>query len=132
NAGYALTTHGDPSGSVDATLNLPLLAQTLALRAVIYEERRGGYIDTLPATFSRAATDLGSILFGRPVIGPTINNYAIVGPAINPVTYQGIRAELLYALNPDWSLLFSQSYQRMEADGVFAEMADNSLGEPQP
>jgi len=59
NAGYATTAHGDQSSNVDATLNIPLIADTLAVRGVIYNEKRGGYIDNIPATFARAATDLG-------------------------------------------------------------------------
>ncbi len=51
---------------------------------------------------------------------------------INPVTYTGLRVEALYQFNEDWNALLAQSYQNMEADGVFAEMAANSLGEPQP
>src|SRR4029077_12009844 len=45
NAGYATTAHGAQSTNLDATLNIPLIADTVAMRAVIYSERRGGYID---------------------------------------------------------------------------------------
>ena len=55
NAGYATTAHGDQSSNVDATINLPLIADKLAVRGVIYNETRGGYIDNIPATFARAA-----------------------------------------------------------------------------
>ena len=48
-----------PSSNIDATINIPLIADTLAVRAVIYNERRGGYINNLPATFARADTDPG-------------------------------------------------------------------------
>src|SRR5450631_4608147 len=43
-AGYGVTAHGDPNTNVTAVLNLPLIADTLAVRAVIYNDRRGGYI----------------------------------------------------------------------------------------
>src|ERR1700694_5521585 len=59
NAGYGYTSHGDPSSNLDATLNLPLIDNTLALRGVIYTERRGGYIDNVAGTFTRKPTDLG-------------------------------------------------------------------------
>jgi outer membrane receptor protein involved in Fe transport len=134
NAGYATTAHGDPSGNVDATINIPLMADTLAVRGVIYNERRGGYIDNIPGTFARMRTDTGIQYFGGyvPANSPVINNAALVANDINPVTYQGIRAEALYQINEDWSALLAQSYQSMEADGVFAEMAANSLGQPLP
>ena len=61
-----------------------------------------------------------------------INNFNVVANDINPVTYPGLRVEALYQFNEDWNALLAQSYQNMEADGVFAEMAANSLGEPQP
>src|SRR5580693_6540668 len=48
NAGYATTAHGGQSSNLDATINLPLIPDTLAVRAVIYNENRGGYIDNIP------------------------------------------------------------------------------------
>jgi iron complex outermembrane receptor protein len=135
NAGYATTAHGDQSSNVDATVNIPLVADKLAVRGVIYNEKRGGYINNIPATFARADTDLGvQYAFGGqvPANSVVINNFNIAGKDVNPVTYQGLRVGALYQFNEDWSALLTQSYQNMEADGVFAEMAANSLGEPQP
>src|ERR1700728_3972892 len=59
NAGYGVTAGGDPNSNVTAVLNLPLIPDTLAVRGVIYDDHRGGYIDNVPSTFSRANTDLG-------------------------------------------------------------------------
>jgi outer membrane receptor protein involved in Fe transport len=136
NAGYAYTTHGDPSSSVDATINLPLIADTLAVRAVIYDDARGGYINNAPGTFVRQSTDLGIHYAGytNDVPGPatpinSINNHNLAGSAINPVTYQGVRASALYQFNDDWSVLFTQTYQDMNAQGVFY-VTPNSSGTP--
>ena len=136
NAGYATTAHGAQSSNLDATVNIPVIADRLAVRGVIYNERRGGYIDNVPATFARANSDLG-IRYAYagaqvPANSVVINNFNIAANDINPVTYLGMRAEALYQFNEDWSALLAQSYQNLEADGVFAEMAANSLGEPQP
>jgi outer membrane receptor protein involved in Fe transport len=135
NAGYSTTAHGGQSGNLDATINLPLIADTLAVRGVIYDEHRGGYIDNTAATFARSTADQG-IQFGfsgqLPANSVVINNAALVANDINPVTYAGLRVEALYQFNESWSALVAQSYQSVEADGVFAEMAANSLGEPQP
>jgi len=87
----------------------------------------------LPATFTRENSDIGIVnattrgrwaLSERPAAGlrrrlrapgsPSINNASVVGNAINPVTYQGIRVEALYKINEDWNVLLSQSYQDME------------------
>ncbi len=136
NAGYAATAHGDQSSNVDATVNMALIADTLAVRGVIYNEKRGGYIDNIPATFARAATDLSIHYANAPGQVPTnsvvINNFDLAASHMNPVTYTGVRVEALYRFNETWNALIAQSYQNMRADGVFAEMRANSLGEPQP
>jgi iron complex outermembrane recepter protein len=135
NAGYATTAHGDPGSNLDAVLNLPLIADTLAVRALIYSEKRGGYINNLPATFARADTDPGIVEYfaGKvPTNSVAINNSDLVANAINPVTYSGLRIEAMYEFDQDWNALIAQSYQSMQADGVFAEMAQNSVGQPLP
>jgi outer membrane receptor protein involved in Fe transport len=145
-AGYATTAHGDPSNMLEATLNLPVIADKFALRAVVYNESRGGYINNIPGTFARRASDIGihyaytqyesTVDKGLPQTVPknsvVINNGLITGKAINPVVYKGIRVSGLVQFNDDWNLLVAQSYQNMQADGVFAEMRTDSLGNPQP
>jgi iron complex outermembrane receptor protein len=146
NAAYEVTAHGDPSTNLDATINLPLIDDTLAARAVIYSESRGGYINNIPGTFTRSDSDVGiAYLFGGTVSGSkvlspgtvppgseSINNNNLVGNAINPVTYKGARAEVLYQVNNDWSALLTQSYQDMRADGVFSETQYTSSGASLP
>jgi outer membrane receptor protein involved in Fe transport len=140
NAGYSYTAHGDQNSNVDATLNLPLIEGVLAARAVIYTDNRGGYINNVPATFTREGTDLG--LAGSnggvvPTNSVSLNNANLVGRAINPVTYNGARLSVLYQANDDWDVLLQQSYQNMNAQGVFYQMpfgpeglTFDSLGQP--
>jgi iron complex outermembrane recepter protein len=134
NAAYGVTAHGDPSSAVDAMINLPLIADRLAVRAVIYSDRRGGYIDNTPATFARLPTDLSISYAGGmvPANSVVINNGALAANNINPLTYQGVRLQALYQVNDAWSVLLAQSSQTMLADGVFAQMAADSQGQPQP
>jgi iron complex outermembrane receptor protein len=134
NAGYGITAHGDPSNNLDATLNLPLIQDTLAARLVIYNESRGGYIDNVTGTFTRSSIDRGIVGYFGGVVppSPVISNDKISGNNINPTTYKGFRASVLYKINDDWTALFSQSYQNMEADGVFAEMPNSSDGQKLP
>jgi len=149
NAGYGVTAHGDPNSNVTAVLNLPLIADTMAVRAVIYNDRRGGYIDNVPATFTRKNTDIGihyanyaasatgacpdglpNAGFCVPPGSPSINNATVAARAINPVTYQGVRAEALYKFTDDWDFLVTQSYQNMNSEGVFYQQPNASDGAP--
>jgi iron complex outermembrane recepter protein len=145
-AGYGATAHGDNNSDVTAVLNLPLLPEHMAVRVVIYNDQRGGYIDNVPATFTRKNTDLGIQYAGLPAVNgqcpnglpnngfcvppgsPTLNNNSLTGRAINPVTYQGIRAQLLYKVNDDWDVLLAQSYQDMHSQGVFYQQPNASDG----
>ena len=140
-AAYSTTAGGDPNSDATAVLNVPLIADTLAVRGVIYNDRRGGYINNVPATFTRKPTDLGIGYANYPAgcgaAGPparfppdsqVINNNTIAANAINPVTYQGIRVSALWDINADWNALLTQSYQDMDAEGVFYQMPNASDG----
>jgi iron complex outermembrane receptor protein len=131
NAGYSYTAGGDNNSNADATLNLPLIPDTLAVRAVVYNDNRGGYINNVPATFSRSGTDEG--LAGPnngfvPANSQSINNNSFVGNAINPVTYQGARLSVLYKVNEDWNALLTQSYQNLTTQGVFYQQPGSPQG----
>ena len=145
-AGYGTTAHGDNNSDVTAVLNLPVIAGHLAVRGVIYDSRRGGYIDNVPATFARADTDVGIHYAGYPAVNgqcpdgqlnngycvppgsPTVSNSQIAGRAINPVEYQGTRVEALYKVNDDWDVLLTQSYQDLNSQGVFYQQPYASDG----
>jgi iron complex outermembrane receptor protein len=132
--GVAMTAHGAPSYNASLVLNLPLIPEKLAVRAVLYDERRGGYIDNIPGTFQHNSSDV-SAKFNGFTVSPdsvVINNAALVANDINPATYRGARFEALYKFSDDWDALIAESYQRMEADGVSTEAATDLLGKPQP
>ena len=130
NAGYSYTAHGDPNSNIDAMINLPLIDDMLAVRAVVYEDKRGGYINNVSSTFTRSNTDLGFSLHGDtvPTNSLSINNNSQLGNAINPVTYTGARVSVLFKMNDDWDALLQQSYQNMNAQGVFYEEPFGSQG----
>ncbi len=110
NAGYGITAGGDPNSVLNATINIPLIADTLAVRGVIFSDRRGGYINNVPGEICNR-------------IDPTqcANNGALVGDATNSQTYQGFRLSALWKFNDDWNLLMQQNYQNMDAEGYWAE-----------
>jgi outer membrane receptor protein involved in Fe transport len=135
---YGTTAHGAANSSGELVVNLPLIDGKAAFRAVIYNDRRGGYIDNVPAVFTRRNTDVGMLYAhyaadingacpdGLPNNGycvppgsASINNYSITRKDINPATYQGIRAGLKFKFNEDWDLLLTQMYQDLDTDGVF-------------
>jgi iron complex outermembrane recepter protein len=145
-AGYGVTAHGDPNTDVTAVLNLPVIPGTFALRGVIYDDQRGGYINNVPGTFTRSNTDIGIANANFPAVNgqcpdqqfntgfcvppgsPVLNNNSFAANAINPVTYKGIRVEALYKFNDDWNALITQSYQQMDSRGVFYQQPNASDG----
>ncbi|MGA2191291.1 MAG: TonB-dependent receptor [Steroidobacteraceae bacterium] len=131
-ASYGTTAHGDPNTAVTAVINIPLIEDTLAVRAVIYDDRRGGYINNVPSTFTRLPTDNGpaSYHLAYPANAASANNYALAANAQNPVTYQGIRVSALWQVNSDWSVLIQQSYQNMDAEGMDEQYPIGSEGQP--
>ena len=108
NAGYGITARGgDPNAMGNATINLPIIPDTLAVRASIFDDRRGGYISNVPGTIAYPG-------------GPVANNANLVASDTNPVTYTGAKLSGLLKFNEDWNLLIQQNYQNMEADGYFS------------
>lgn len=147
-ASYGVTAHGDPNTAVTGVINLPIIPRHFAMRFVVYNDRRGGYIDNVPAQFARKNTDIGIHYANFPAVNgqcpdgqpnngycvppgsPVITNTNIARNNINPVTYQGGRAEALYRLNDDWNVLISQMYQNLDAEGVFYQQPLSSDGQP--
>lgn len=146
-AGYSITAHGDPNSNATGVINLPI-NDKFALRAVVYNDQRGGYIDNVPATFTRKNTDVGIHYANYPAdangncpdmlpnngycVPPNaaaVNNNAIAGRAINPATYKGLRVSGKYQFNDDWDLLVSQTYQTLDTAGVFYQQPYGSNGE---
>jgi len=92
---------------------------------VIYSDRRGGYIDNVPTTFTRNPNvDRGPSAYSSsyPAHLDTFNNYLLVNRAQNPTTYQGIRLAALYQINDDWNVLIQQTYQYLDAEGMPVQM----------
>ncbi len=136
-ASYGYTEHGDTNSALSAVLNVPVIKDKLAFRAVIYNDKQGGYIDNVPSTFTRKNLDDNSYFGIKPTAGvcpnglpagqtgyctlpntAQANNYAIAKNAQNPVTHDGARLSLLWNVAPDWDVLISQSVQNLDAEGL--------------
>ncbi|MBU6251933.1 MAG: TonB-dependent receptor [Alphaproteobacteria bacterium] len=125
------TVGGASNGSFNGTVNVPIIEDKLAIRAVVYADHRGGYIDNKYSTFTRQPTDLGSYYLAYNGNGNRLtpaqqsrsgkyDNAALVEDNFNPVDYTGGRLSLAWQATPDWDVLVTQSYQKLESKGTFA------------
>lgn len=135
--GTSFTKGGDPSGKLEAVLNLPL-ADNFALRAVGYRDTQGGFIDRVagnrdasesarfreagavrangePVAANRAGFQAGADLSGVNLLQANSQRDSNV----NESTYQGGRLSALWDVNEDWSVNASVMRQTLDADGVF-------------
>ena len=125
-AAYGITSGGGPNTTLNATLNVPLIPDTLAVRAVLFSERQGGYIANVPSTIS---FDVPSpSVAGVNLVSPVASNAALVSSGTNPITWQGMRLSGLYQFNDDWDFLIQQTYQDMDAEGYFYAYPFDSNG----
>jgi iron complex outermembrane recepter protein len=115
NAGAGITAGGDPNSNLNAVLNVPLIADTLAVRAVIFSDHQGGYISNVPGTIGYLPNS-PQVLAG---VNPIADNATLVQTNGNPVDYHGARLSALYRINDDWNILLQQNYQDMQANGYF-------------
>jgi len=114
-AGYGTTAGGEQNSSLNAVLNVPLIADTLAVRAVVFSDHQGGYISNVPGTIGYLPNS-SQVLAG---VNPIANNASLVQTNTNPVDYQGARLSVLYEINDGWNALLQQNYQDMQAAGYF-------------
>jgi outer membrane receptor protein involved in Fe transport len=148
-ANYGFTKDGGDNTAANLMLNVPIITGKLAVRAVIYDEKQGGYIDNVPSTFTRSNEDLGNGYFNihptagtcpnglpagsatglctlPPARAPQSNNFAIAQKDFNPVTYQGARFSALYQVNDDWNALITESLESLDAQGLSVEYPTGS------
>jgi len=126
------TSGGSSNAAFNAMINVPVIEGKLAVRAVIYTDHHGGYIDNKFSTFTRQPTDLGNYYLDPAGLGGIrltpaqqvndgkYNNSALVEDNFNPVDYTGGRISADWQIAPDWDLLVSQSYQSLKSRGTFA------------
>ncbi len=98
----AITTEGGRNSSgVDAMLNVPLVKNVLALRGVAYARTEGGYID----------------------------NVRLHANNINKTDIEGLRINLLWEPNDNWSVTTGITAQAIKADD--SQYFESKLGFPQ-
>jgi outer membrane receptor protein involved in Fe transport len=118
NAGYGVTAGGSPNTNLNATFNLPLIDGKLAIRATIFTDHRGGYIDNV---LGEIAVPAVTVAGGPPLRpgSPVGTNGKLAGTDLNTVNYSGGRLSIAYKFSDNWDLLVQQNYQQFTADGYF-------------
>ncbi|MFO1466230.1 MAG: TonB-dependent receptor [Steroidobacteraceae bacterium] len=126
-------TKGDPGGSFEGFVNIPLGDQA-AIRLVGFIEQEGGYIDNIPIQRTYQRTAPSPEPYGDGASHPcTRNNFGGVVPDpcsplgnpstvkknANSVTSAGGRAALKVNLNDSWSITPMLMYQHQKANGDF-------------
>jgi outer membrane receptor protein involved in Fe transport len=146
NSSYAFTKGGKESVAGDAFINIPIIKDKLAVRAVVYTDRQGGYIDNVAGTFQMPFNGnvgvAGKLPTGNPLLvtralqsctavlnctgsdyqaptRQTINNDAFVEDNYNDATYRGGRIALTWKVTDDWSVDLMHVRQELDTDGVF-------------
>ena len=145
-AGTSFTKGGEVSYNAEATFNAPIAERT-ALRAVVYYDDQGGYIDNVfgeidasqsarfraagtprangvPVESFRAGLQAGADLSAVNFV--TANNADLVEDDINDTSYFGFRVGLLHEFNDDWSVSLGYAHQELDSEGVF--FIDPTLG----
>lgn len=143
---YAFTKSGDESTAVNGFVNIPIIEDRLAIRAVFYTDSQGGYIDNVRGTFQLPFNGnvgiAGRLPTGNPLlvnqalrscagvvnctgsgytppIRQTINNDAFVEKNYNDANYAGGRLAATLKINDDWSIDVLHLRQKLTSDGVF-------------
>src|SRR5690606_14228936 len=126
------THKGEMSNSVEGYVNIPLIDNKLAVRAVFYNAFEGGYIDNV---FGENAYTEEHVGFPEGAESTVINNLALVEEDFNDATYRGGRLGVRYAVNDDWEITGTYMRQKLDVDGVFdhsperiAELGDTQSG----
>ena len=111
---------GNYGGQIESYLNLPVTS-TIALRAVGFYRRDGGYIDNRPnnGRFNDGRSSTLTLGDDNPATSYTLDNSAIAKKNYNPVKEYGGRLQALWEIAPDWSVLAGVTAQRQIAKGYF-------------
>jgi outer membrane receptor protein involved in Fe transport len=110
-AGVWTTDGGDESHDLSGWVNVPLVADRLALRAVAFTSHEGGYVDNV----------LGPTLEG------SVTNADVVGNDQNTFDNQGGRVAARWTLSDRWNVDLSYLAQQSELRGSWD--TDPTLGE---
>ncbi len=137
--GLSNTSGGDGSHNLEGVINIPV-NDSLAVRAVAYVDKQGGYIDNVAGTIDASdsarfrpagtirdnglavSSGRGGFQSGADLSGVNFlasDNAALVEKDFNEATYTGGRISALYEFNENWTLHMGVSQQTLDSEGVF-------------
>ncbi len=117
-ASYSTTSHGEPSNSVEAYVNIPIIDDKFAIRGVFYNAVEGGYIDNVFGENAYLPEHVGFPV-GSGAESTVVNNIAFVEEDFNDAVYSGARISAKIAFSDDWELIPQFMTQTLNVDGVF-------------
>ena len=118
-ASLSSTVHGEDSNSAEVVINIPVIDDTLAVRAVFFNSNEGGYIDNVAGTYSLDPNVNPTLPTDADYSQATASNADLTEEDFNDSSYKGFRLSGLYTPHEDWSLLVGHMQQTLEVDGVF-------------
>lgn len=108
---FSYLEEGEPSYDLSAVLNVPLIEDKLAIRAVGFTVQDGGYVDNVLGAFdSSGATNAG-------VVEEDFNDWGV----------DGGRISALWNVNENWKILATGLYEKSRTSGDWK--SDPTLGE---
>lgn len=111
---------GDAGGQAQGFINLPM-GETMAVRAMAYYRREGGYVDNVAnnGRFNDGRPALLNLGDENPLTSRTLNNSAFVQDNYNSIDEFGGRLQLLWEPADGWSINPMVTAQRQISRGYF-------------
>ena len=116
--GFNTVSDGDTGYDLDATINVPLVEDKLALRMSAFSAEDGGFIDSVLGT---------TVVDPYSGAGGLKTNARDVEDDLNSVKWKGARAQVRWLMSDDWTTTLSAAYQDIDAEG-FSDM-DETVGD---
>lgn len=110
--GVETISEGETGYDIDATVNIPIIENKLAVRFTGFSKRQAGFIDNVLGTTVVDGPDaFGSGLGGQKT------NANVVDDDINGYDWSGGRAQVRWHINDDITATLAANYQKIDADG---------------
>jgi outer membrane receptor protein involved in Fe transport len=111
---------GDIGGQLESFVNLPI-NDRMAVRAMAYYRRDGGYIDNTPnnGRFADGRSSTLNLGDNNPATSFTLDNSAIAKDDYNTVREYGGRLALLWEVAEGWDVMPQLTAQRQVSNGYF-------------